>query len=1015
MTARIFLGAVFVLFLGAPANAASEIDRAVWVGNASYQISRGRNWEYVDYLDRTVSISAGGPSSQVWVHEADALKHRTFIDSLDQSGLPRTGVQHSEFLDPEASRANKIYEALKQAGPPGFLVGDWLQSQLRTAIEPREMLLLSQQNRAASNSFRTNARRLTEVLGAVYDLAQKDKTYGEFIDVVFGRRFGANTNDAADTILANNPDYANNRYVRQLVKSGGSAQDRAVRLVEAVKRDLQAKIDGMGSEVSRIAGNLRREEDISVKASSKSEEAFKKIILSAEAQNRAAIVRAEVEDLRAAGFVVSAFLSDRDLARGINATTQAVGQFYTSVNDFEQNQLLLKARHGENLATAMSAAALTYNFLSIGLLLSQAFGPHQDSPDAIILSAIKELSKQLAEFQKEVRARFDHIDWELNEIYSLMVRDFASLAESIGRVRYDVEAAQRAIDRIALRLDAFQRNTLARLDLAIDQRFHAEMEKCLGYEQRTGRRLTQERYSDCVAEIISYLKEARDPTRSDYWDASLDTPQSLAERLKDEDWPAHVNLFRGMARARAGFEFGGIRANPTRWALASAAFVDLSAENIDYFRASPLVEFDALNSEGEALSREFGWEISFKQPARILNLYRDLIVRYNESLKRTQAAAAEVRKNAISALGSQLADASPSLETASPEVKVLASTIAKREIRHAARTSEDLIAINKKPWPSVGPQTPRGPVVGDERWPNVFNPEKVWAAILQNDDLLKWEMLGLGKLELTYIAYYSNVATGEYQIYAAPTIGYWLQAKDKASGTVTKLASATVGQKSRVWLGWNGGGSHLIQNTAFDFSNYLKETELPFGLPQFSLDLDAKTIEQQVSAASEIMATRVREELISKLKSSTSDLSQALFELDGCVRALRGLTVLAFPRSVAVNDDLRAILFGQDDAGSQEQIAPLLTSKNAFNLVLWPDLQKARQGAQNAPKGGGPEQWPPSVFLRDLDARTENSERVLLEVIESIVTDKSAGPQSQAVVSEGLRRLETLKNLRSLQ
>jgi hypothetical protein len=143
-------------------------------------------------------------------------------------------------------------------------------------------------------------------------------------------------------------------------------------------------------------------------------------------------------------------------------------------------------------------------------MLGEALGPQQPSSDAIILAAIKQLSAQIAAFQQEVRERFDHVDWELNEIYSLIVRDFASLADSVGRLQYDVSAAKRAIDRIALRLDTFERNTLARLDYAIDQRFHAEMEKCRGYEVRTGRRLSAEsRRNNCLSESIERSNSRR--------------------------------------------------------------------------------------------------------------------------------------------------------------------------------------------------------------------------------------------------------------------------------------------------------------------------------------------------------------------------------------------------------------------------------------------------------------------------------------------------------------------------
>jgi hypothetical protein len=512
-----------------------------------------------------------------------------------------------------------------------------------------------------------------------------------------------------------------------------------------------------------------------------------------------------------------------------------------------------------------------------------------------------------------------------------------------------------------------------------------------------------------VAEIIAYLKASRDPIHADAWDTSLENPRLLAERLKDENWPAHVNLFRGMAKARAGFDFSGRRSNPTRWVLAAASFVDLSVENLDHFRASPTVDFDDLYNEGELLSRELGWDISFRQPALLLGLYRDNVVLYSDALKQTQAVAAEARSKALNGLGSPLVDATPRLASADSDAKSLSSFIAMREIRHAGKTSAEWVARSKK-----------SPVVGNENWPSIFHPEKVWSQVLMNDIFLQWEMMGLGRLELTYVAFYSDEKFGgggggnvsyETVRYAKPNIEYVLQAKDK-SGNAIRLATATVGLKNRVTVS-GSGAIYAIQNASLDLQKYLKENDLPFAVPEFSLE--AKGLGEHLKQARRIIQTGIRDELIRQLISPTSDLSQALFELDGSARALRGLTVLVFPRSLIANEHLRSILFGRDNADmGQRYTPPLLTSANALDLVRWPDIEKAkREGVADA-KGDDidPTTWPPSVFLRDLEVRMDSSERALLESVESIVMNPSAGPQPQATISEELRRLATLKNLR---
>jgi hypothetical protein len=550
-----------------------------------------------------------------------------------------------------------------------------------------------------------------------------------------------------------------------------------------------------------------------------------------------------------------------------------------------------------------------------------------------------------------------------------------------------VSATRRAIDRIASRLDNLETNIISRLDLLLDQKFKDAMANCLGYQTRTGDRLTKDAHNHCVGEILAYLQDARDPVYTDAWNASLEDPNELAKHLTDENWAAHINLFTGMANADAGFKFTGQRANPARWIVASNAFITLALENQDYFSASPSLDFDTLFDEGQSLSKEFGWEISFQEPWRLLDLYRYLVARYQTAFSHVQSAAASVRAHSLQTLGSSLTDIRPSDTITDPDFTQLASNILTRDIYPAAKTSDEWRARNKLPLIAGYSDTVMSAA---DSWPKILSPQKIWGSAFVDADFLNWEAWALGSLQMTYVPFWSEPKWGggggfDSILYAKPNIEYIVKGKD-LNGNLTRLGTGIAKFDSRVTAyGLGGyGGVYAINSASIDFPNYLKQNSFPLGLPTFSTDLKEDELSKQIAAARSKVLTSVRGELVTQLRSPTSDISQALDELDGVANALRGLTTLAFPLSMTRSDALRSILFGRDDPSvSKRTVAPLLTSKNALDMVLWPELNGAGPGSNEQ----DPTKWPNSVFLTDLAPRTEASLGALVTQIEGIVLD----------------------------
>ena len=100
-------------------------------------------------------------------------------------------------------------------------------------------------------------------------------------------------------------------------------------------------------------------------------------------------------------------------------------------------------------------------------------------------------------------------------------------------------------------------------------------------------------------------------------------------------------------------------------------------------------------------------------------------------------------------------------------------------------------------------------------------------------------------------------------------------------------------------------------------------------------------MDKQILEARQALLNGVRSELASELNKPSSELSHALFKLDAHLQSLRGLTILALPKSLINSDNLRAVLFGRLEPTVHERmVSPLLSSANALALVDWPERQK---------------------------------------------------------------------------
>jgi hypothetical protein len=143
------------------------------------------------------------------------------------------------------------------------------------------------------------------------------------------------------------------------------------------------------------------------------------------------VEQVEMDSLRASGYILAQITSDKTVGTTLNAAIQAATSIRSSFQAYNKDQLLLSDKYGDTTGTAMSSITLVSNYYQALVTLAQALGPKQKPLPDPVLSALVQLSKQLADFQSFVGQRFDEVDWSLNQIFQEVNIDFASLTRAI--------------------------------------------------------------------------------------------------------------------------------------------------------------------------------------------------------------------------------------------------------------------------------------------------------------------------------------------------------------------------------------------------------------------------------------------------------------------------------------------------------------------------------------------------------------------------------------------------------
>jgi hypothetical protein len=218
--------------------------------------------------------------------------------------------------------------------------------------------------------------------------------------------------------------------------------------------------------------------------------------------------------------------------------------------------------------------------------------------DQQILSAIGQLQNQIQNLQQNMDQRFNQVDSEINQVYTQMnngfqtlENDFAALQGTLNQDYTQIRAADVSI-LVAL-ID--QQDEFSKLDgqiyaaLAADalQDLVVSINESLGFQSMHGTPLPLITFQNCESEFLTYATyDATDdqfsPNQPEYFQSSIYnelTSNTLDYQLNYIDWVIQNQFSLPPINSIEGVPL----ANPTIWATAAKALIQLGYENPSYF------------------------------------------------------------------------------------------------------------------------------------------------------------------------------------------------------------------------------------------------------------------------------------------------------------------------------------------------------------------------------------------------------------------------------------------------
>ncbi|PAP96648.1 hypothetical protein CIT31_02660 [Mesorhizobium wenxiniae] len=882
--------------------AADQRDKNVWIGLTQHRISQTHNPSHWSAVSIIADQLPNMPKTE------GELRH---ILNMLRYGSERSYLtfSHSRTPSDTVEDANLFLEQFKQLPNLSAMLFANRQHALKNYAESSEWTthFWSAYNKEFASNWAYFDIDKAGALGKIYDWAQGNPIFAKVWDEVYAPIINARIQDRANSILAENQDFA---------------AIEGVKLISSENADVKSAVEKLSNSLSEMKlKNTQEDKD----AVAQPDDIVKILMKQQKDQSNLERSEFEREGIRSAVFLTSLFFSDKKESQRFVAVGNAIIDVIKIADTYER---LYTSGPGAESASSVGTAAMTMNYFAIFVSLVQTMEDTGPTGDQIISAQIVNLAKQMEAYQKENRARFDRIDAELSQIFAEMVSQFSNAANQIALARADLSEIRGAMAQTLTRLDHIERRLVRYLEVIAAEPFEGAMKKCVGVAKAIGIPLTETEYAKCTLEISRFLDLARSEPLAGTWKVGskltdIDIP------LEERDWSAAINVFLGLAQDRGGFPFSARRANPLRWTRAADAYIRLAVENDAFFKSQPSAILDSLVNEGVSIESDLTKRF-VEQPEKFLTLLDSMMAEHLSAVQRVERSASEIRQKVLLEMDATAVWLSPS--ELSEIANRLLPDFSKRDVVYAAdwpvlSTEWNKIQDKGRGWNrksgAQGKYLEYKPLVGGPH---------IWKVSLNDPTLIAAELVGLGQLAFRYAPDVLNPESLSDQAVASlvgePIVSVFAYLLPKGKPTPEKplaIIDYRKGWKQILYFQGcnrpanckymkNFGGDRQKQ---FDWVTFL-ETENTLANP---LITRSPLLTKQVETRLDELLVRQNQELIRELERPDSPLHIAVHDLETIALAIRGLTALTLPGPSLYQDGLRSVVLGVP-----ESKACLLTS-----------------------------------------------------------------------------------------
>jgi hypothetical protein len=521
------------------------------------------------------------------IHEQLSLLQERYVKRLGENGADpayRTGLpirvteeaMYAAALETPIFResARRVYEDMRS----------FSQHDLTTSPISRSFHQTYLDSNLLEEAARTVAQEQHERL---VKQAETNEQLAQAFDAVFAPIMGVKLEDFLDKdfdlkgFLASHPEAGVPQKVQDAIKPDGSLEISLAELQQLAKGEfatINASIDDMQYTLATLTAQQSK-----LVAFMNSEQKRQEARAVAEAKAKQHQLRLQAAS--SAVSIVSTLVSFKDPKLGKQIAV--VGSSLIKVGDSLKGWM--EATAGLNTLSkigSLSTVVMTGNVLAAVMNVVSLFGPQQPTPEQMILEEIGKMRQQVDQLRTEMHTRFDQIDKQLNAIYTTMHDRFNQIDIQLGKINGSLADIQQSLLTLGITLDRMERNNFEYFDTLGRRPLREAMNGALGYYERTGLDMPYQ------PDFVSYENvfhtwgtiNAFDPLSAGPTERNYSDEQVLAE-LSAAPLDANLNYLNGWLIAHGLTPFATKRLpSPRDWAFASRAYADLGQDWPEHLR-----------------------------------------------------------------------------------------------------------------------------------------------------------------------------------------------------------------------------------------------------------------------------------------------------------------------------------------------------------------------------------------------------------------------------------------------